>query len=113
MLFHDAMERFIQRSPFTVMVRCTLENLLRPQNLDAMFDDTAEQQYTRKILFSSLVDLMGLVVCKIRPSMRAAYLAHEDRIAGTLKSAYAELSHGEPGVAAETIRRSYRDAAAV
>jgi IS4 transposase len=113
MLFDDALDRFVQRSPFTVMVRCTLENLLRPENLDAMFAETADRQYTRQILFSSLVDLMGLVVCKIRPSMRSAYLSRKDRIDGTLKSVYDKLNHVEPAVVAEMVRRSYRDAAAV
>src|SRR6266849_5179704 len=113
MVLHDALARFVQRSPFTVMVRCTLENLLRPENLDALFRETAERQYTRNILFSSLVDLMGLVVCKIRPSLRSAYLARKDRIDGTLKSVYEKLNHLEPPVVAEMVRRSYRDAAAV
>jgi hypothetical protein len=113
MLLHDALERFVQRSPFTVMVRCTLEKLLRPENLDAMFAEKAERQYTRNILFSSLVDLMGLVVCKIRPSMRSAYLARKDRIDGTLKSVYEKLNNVEPAVVAEMVRRCYRDGAAV
>lgn len=113
MLFHDALERFIQRSPFTVMVRCTLENLLRPENLDAMFAEIAERQYTRNILFSSLVDLMGLVVCKIRPSMRTAYLARKDRIDATLKSVYEKLNNVEPMVVAEMVRRCYSDGKAV
>jgi len=113
MLLHDALDRFVQRSPFTVMVRGVLENLLRPENLDAMFAEKAERQYTRSILFSSLVDLMGLVVCKIRPSMRAAYLARKERIDGTLKSVYEKLNNVEPAVVAEMVRRSYRDAAAV
>jgi hypothetical protein len=113
MLFHDALERFIQRSPYTVMVRCTLENLLRPEILDSMFAEKAERQYTRNILFSSLVDLMGLVVCKSRASIRSAYLARRDRIDGTLKSVYEKLSNVEPAVVAEMVRRCYRDGAAV
>src|SRR6266851_5702202 len=113
MLFRDALEPFIHRSPITVMVRGTLENLLRPENLDALFEETADQQYTRKILFSSLVDLMGLVVCKVRPSMRAAYLAHREPVGGTLKCVYEKLNHVEPGIASAMVRRLYGEAAAV
>lgn len=113
MLLHDVLDRFIQRSPFTVMVRCTLENLLRPENLDAMFAEKAERQYTRNILFSALVDLMGLVVFKIRPSVRSAYLARQKRMGGKLKSVYEKLNNVEPLVVAEMVRRSYRDASAV
>jgi IS4 transposase len=113
MLFRDVLEPFVQRSPISVMVRGVLENLLRPESLDAVFAEVADRQYTRKILFSSLVDLMGLVVCKIRPSMRAAYLARQDQIDATLKSVYDKLNHVEPATVSEMVRRSFRDAAAV
>jgi hypothetical protein len=113
MLLHDALEPFIKRSPFTVMVRGTLENLLHPDSLDAVFEDVANRQYTRKILFSSLVDLMGLVVCKIRPSMRAAYLSRHDQFDATLKSVYDKLNHLEPEISAEMVRHTYRGAAAI
>jgi len=113
MLFHDVLERFIRRSAWTVMVRCILENLLRPENLDRMFAEVAERQYTRQILFSSLVELMGLVVCKIRPSMRAAYLSRKEHIDGTLKSVYEKLNHVEPATLTALVRQTYRDAAAV
>jgi len=113
MLFHDALDRFVQRSPYSVMVRGVLENLLRPERLDAMFAEKAERQYTRNILFSSLVDLMGLVVCKIRRSLRSAYLARKERIDGTLKSVYEKLNNVEPLVVANMVRRCYADAAAV
>lgn len=113
MLFNDTMERFINRSPFCVMVRCTLENLLRPECLDAMFAEKAERQYTRNILFSGLVDLMGLVVFKVRPSVRSAYMSRKERMGGRLKSVYDKVNNLEPPVVAEMVRRSYRDAAAV
>jgi len=113
MLFQDAFERFVQRSPFTVMVRGVLENLLRPEKLDALFAETADRQYTRKVLFSSLVDLMGLVVCKIRPSMHAAFHAREEKIDASLAAVYEKLNHLEPTIAAEMVRRTAQDAAAI
>jgi hypothetical protein len=38
----------------------------------------------KKLLFSSIVDLMGMVVCKIQPSVCAAYQAVEDTLPVTL-----------------------------
>ena len=62
MLLNDVFERFAQDSPVPVMVRALLENTLSPQSVDELFENVAERQYTRTLLFSSVVDLMGLVV---------------------------------------------------
>jgi hypothetical protein len=113
MLFHDLLEPFIRRSPVTVMVRGTLEYLLHPEHLDALFAEVADRQYTRKLLFSSVVDLMGLVVCKIRSSMRAAYLSRQEQINGTLKCVYDKLNHLEPLIVSTMVRRTYDHAKAV
>lgn len=113
MLFGDVFERFAQRSPISIMVRGTLENLLNPGKLDAIFDDVAESQYTRKILFSTTVDLMGLVVTKTRQSMRAAYLSRREQVGARLKSLYEKLAHIESITATAMVRHVYRDAAAV
>ena len=69
MIFSDVFERFIEDSPITVMVQAILENALPPATVDQLFEDYAEQQYTRALLFSGVVDLMSLVVCGIRPSI--------------------------------------------
>src|SRR5438128_1303994 len=65
MLLGKIFERFANGSPVTVMLRGTLEYALRPQLLDQMFNETARHQYTHKLLFSTLVDLTSLVVCRI------------------------------------------------
>jgi hypothetical protein len=44
------------------MARGVLENLFNADKIDALFARTAEVQYTRELLFSSVVDLMGQVV---------------------------------------------------
>ncbi len=113
MLFRDTLERFVQRSPFSVMVRGVLENLLRPDKLDVLFAQVADRQYTRKLLFSSLVDLMGLVVCKIRPSMHAAIASRKEQLGASVAAVYAKLNHLEPAIAAAMVRSTAQDAAAV
>lgn len=72
MVLDDIFERFAQQSPVTVMARAALEHTLSPQAIDALFEQTAERQYTRTLLFSSVVDLMGSVVAKIQPAINAA-----------------------------------------
>ena len=75
MLLGEMFERFVEQSPVTVMVRGILEKVLVPEKLDELFEKTAKVQYSRELLFSSVVNLMSLVVCGIRPSVNAAYKA--------------------------------------
>ena len=49
------------------MVQGLLENRLSLRFLDELFANAAELQYTRTLLFFSVVDLMGLVVNRIQP----------------------------------------------
>ena len=76
MILGDVFERFAQDSPLSVMARGVMENALGPTLIDELFEGVAEKQYTKRLLFSSIVDLMGLVVCRIRPAIHAAYQAH-------------------------------------
>ena len=72
-MFGEILERFIKGSPVAVMVRALLENLLNADKLDRWFEGVRQTQYTKEILFSSIVGLMLQVVCKIRPSVHCAY----------------------------------------
>src|SRR5919198_3859366 len=68
-------EPFVAQRPICVMARGVLENLCNADKIDALFARTAEVQYTRELLFSSVVDLMGQVVLGVQPSVHAAYQA--------------------------------------
>src|SRR6267378_3887225 len=68
-------EPFVEQRPICVMARGVLENLFNADKIDALFARTAEVQYTRELLFSSVVDLMGQVVLGVQPSVHAAYQA--------------------------------------
>jgi hypothetical protein len=49
-------------------------------------------QYTRAVLFSSVVDLMGQVVLGIQPSVHAAYQAQADQLGVSDQAIYADFS---------------------
>jgi len=68
-------DAFAQESPVTVMMRGLMEVVFRAERLDAIFAKHAKVQYQRDLLFSSLVNLLSLVVCGIHPSVNAAYKA--------------------------------------
>jgi hypothetical protein len=58
------LQRFAEKSPVTVMVQGLLERMLNATKIDQWFEAVSETQYTRKILFSSLVSLLLQVVCR-------------------------------------------------
>jgi IS4 transposase len=101
MVLDDIFERFARQSPVTVMARAALEHALAPQAIDALFEHTAQRQYTRTLLFSSVVDLMGSVVAKIQPAVNAAYRARAEAV-------YDKLERTEPGLSAELVRHTAR-----
>ena len=108
MVLDDIFERFAQQSPVTVMARAALEHALSPQAIDALFERTAQRQYTRTLLFSSVVDLMGSVVAKIQPAVNAAYRAKAEALGVSLRAVYDKLERLEPGLSAELVRHTAR-----
>ena len=108
-IFSSIFERFVQSSPVTVMVRATMERILSAENLDELFEATAERQYTRELLFSTVVNLMSLVVCNIRPSVNAAYRAFEKQIGVSRVAFYSKLNGIEPQVSQALVRYTAKE----
>lgn len=102
----EIFERFAAESPVTVMVRVLLEKALAPEKLDELFEKTAKVQYTRELLFSTVVNLMLLVVCRLRPSVGAAYKAQAKEIGVSRQAVYDKLNRTETAVSAALVRYS-------
>ena len=102
--------RFVERCPVAVMAHLALQRAIPAEFVDAVFAAHAGQQYTRELLFSTVVDLMALVAVGLRPSLHAA--AREARAAGTLgvsvQALYDKVNRTEPAV----LRALVRDSAA-
>src|SRR5918912_619825 len=106
MLLDTIFAPFVKERPICVMARASLERLLDAQRLDALFARTAERQYTRELLFSSLVQLMCEVVLGVHPTVHAAYQANKDAIGVSTTALYNKLDRVETGVAAALVRDS-------
>jgi hypothetical protein len=104
----EVFERFVEKSPISVMVRASLERVLGADRLDRWFEHTAHKQYTRDLLFSSVYDMMNHVVFCVQPSVRAAYQAHQDDVGASLVSVSNKLNNLETSTAAELVRDSAR-----
>src|SRR5262245_4806687 len=103
MVLGPILERFMQDAPMPLMFRALLERALDPAELDAMFKDTACKQRTRELLFSSIVDLLAVVVFRMQPSVRRAYLSSSG-MAATLTAVYEKLKGTEPEVSRQLVR---------
>jgi IS4 transposase len=88
------------------MARGALEYALAAGPLDALFERWAQRQYTRDLLFSTVVDLMALVVTGSRRSVHAAYQASAEELTVSLTSVYNKLHGIEPALAAELVRHT-------
>lgn len=103
MLLDTIFAPFVKERPICVMARAVLERLLDAQRIDALFAHTAERQYIRELLFSSLVRLMSEVVLGVHPTVHAAYQAHKDTIGVSTTALYNKLDRVEPGVSAALV----------
>ena len=110
-MFSDIFQRFIQKRPVATMVLILLENFLNADKLDRWFNTVRPLQYTKEILFSSIVGLMLNVVCKVRPSVHSAY--RDSDIQASVVALYAKLQNMELTTSQALVRYMAGEAEAV
>lgn len=103
-MLNPVFDSFVKKSPISVMARGMMERVLDPQQLDRWFDTTAEQQYTKELLFSTVFDIMSQVVHGRHPSVHAAYQAKNEDISVSITSVYNKLNGIEPNISAALVR---------
>ena len=106
MIFSEVFERFMEDSPVTVMTQAILENALPPSTVDQLLEDHAELQYTRKLLFSDVVDLMSTVVCGIRPSINSVFKKMAPSLGVTKKAVDDKIDRVETTTSAALVRHT-------
>lgn len=101
-------ERFVEESPISVMARALMERVFQATMLDEWFADVADDQYTRTLLFSTVFELMSLVVCGMHPSIHAAYQATKKKqaIAVSVQAVYDKLNGLEITTSAALVRQT-------
>lgn len=108
MVFSDLFERYVQESPACVMHRALMENIFASAKVDAVFHQAADAQYQRELLFSTLVDLTSLVVCRTSKSVHAAYVRQRSQIPVSIRALYDKLSHVEIGTSRALVQHTSR-----
>src|SRR3978361_828128 len=89
--------RFEQHAPASVMARTALEHALSPDWIDAVFEAERQRQYSRELMFSTVVELMMLVSLGLRPPLHAP-ARQMGKLPVSLLFLYDKVNHIEPGI---------------
>jgi IS4 transposase len=109
MILGECFEKFLERSPVSVMVGGRLERVFDPEKLERVFCDNALLPYTRELTFAQCVGLMSEVVFRIVPSVGAWDKAHHDEVPVTRQAVYDKLKHLELPTAAGLVAYAGRE----
>lgn len=102
----DAMlKRFSEQAPVAVMARLGMQRAVGADWVNQVFEEHSETQYTRELLFSTVVELMSLVALGLRPSLHAAAQKMGD-LPVSLTALYDKVNRVEPNVVQALVRGS-------
>jgi len=90
-----------------------IERVLSASRLSEIFEQTAEKQYTKDLLFSEVCTLLLRVVLKEKSSIHVSYRESEEAIGASLTAVYDKLNKVEPAVSAALVSRTYEDLRAI
>ena len=99
------LEPFLHQAPLPVLVRSVLEWTLQQTMLEDLFEQTAQEQYTRELTLTYLVEAMLDVACSIQPSARKAFVARSAQLAVSRQAVYAKLRRMEPAISEAVVQR--------
>ena len=97
MVMDEVMARFAERAPVPVMARLAVQRALDRNWIDAVFEGHRQSQYTRELLFSSVVEIMSVVAMGLRPSLHAAAKAYA-KLPVSFTALYDKINHTDPSV---------------
>lgn len=106
MILAKTFDKFVKDTSVCVMIRGCMEFALSEKFINEIFETTARRQYTRDLLFSDVVDLMGSVVCQVFPSVRSGYKKQPDRFPVSRRALCDKINLVEPRVTRQLVRQT-------
>src|SRR5579884_990998 len=100
------LDRFARKNQLAASLRFVLAHLFESAALDALFEQNRDQQYTRKILFATIVEVMLAVVTRRVDSVHAALRQRGAAIGASITAFYNKLNGTEPQVAEALVRQT-------
>lgn len=110
-MLQEVLDRFEKQAPMSVMARVALERALEPGWVDEVFEVHRHKQYSRELLFSTVVELMSLVSLGLRPSLHAA--AKQAQLPVSLAAMYDKIRRTEPAILRGLVKGSAKRLAPV
>lgn len=108
-LFRDPMfRRFAIERPFATVTQMVLRRMLDSNTVDRLFNDHANEQYHRTLLFSNLAVLVSGVVLGKHQSVNAGYKKMKEQLGVSVTAVYEKLQRVELPIAQRLVRHSYR-----
>jgi IS4 transposase len=99
------LKRFSEQAPVAVMARLGMQRAIGAEWVNQVFEEHSKTQYTRELLFSTVVELMSLVALGQRPSLHAAAQKMSD-LPVSLTALYDKVNRVEPNVVRALVRGS-------
>jgi hypothetical protein len=98
MLFSNLLQPFLDHKPLAVMTRACFEHAFASSEIDALFQQTAQDQYPHRLLFSSFVEILGDVVTRQHRSLHSAYRSQPSPLGISLASLSDKVNRTEPAI---------------
>ena len=87
------------------MARVALEHALPGEWIDAVFEEHRRRQYSRELLFSTVIELVTLVSLGLRPSLHAA-ARNLENLPVSMGALYDKVNRTEPAILRALVRGS-------
>lgn len=94
----ELLKRFSEQAPVAVMARLGLQRAIGSEWVNQVFEEHSATQYTRELLFSTVVELMSLVALGMRPSLHAAAQKMKENLPVSITALYDKVNRVEPAV---------------
>src|SRR5512135_865108 len=94
MLPTTVLNRFVECCPATVMVRATLEQLLRPERLDQIFEENRQRQYVKGVSLTALYDKLNHLELETSAAMVRETAADAGKLIDAMPAAKKEVLPG-------------------
>lgn len=112
--FQDPMFRaFATARPIATVTQMVLRRLLDPQEVDRLFNEHAQEQYQRSLLFSSLAQLVAGVVLGKHSSVNAGYKKMQEHFDVSVTAVYEKLQRVELPIVQQLVRHAYQQTVAI
>ena len=99
------LKRFVEQAPVAVMARLGMQRAINTDWVNEVFERHSDAQYTRELMFLTVVDLMSLVALGLRPSLHAAAQKAQD-LPVSITALYDKVNRVEPPVVQALVRGS-------